>query len=94
MPSFAIPLCEELNLGWSIIKNCTEGSSGKTHAAQNKFRERLVVLFPQDMDSLPNLVEDEPPPFYIDRKEEDERIAKSKRNIFDSLSKGGLQGLS
>lgn len=79
-------MCEALGLTWSIVKNSTEGSSGKADAAQNKFRERLMVLFPQDMDALPNLVEDEPPPFYIDQKEEDARIAKAKRNIFDSLS--------
>ena len=93
MPSFAIPLCDELNLTWSILKNSPEGSCGKTHAAQNKFRERLMVLFPQDMDSLPNLIDDEPPPFYIDQKAEDERIAKSKRNIFDSLSEAVLTRL-
>lgn len=79
-------MCEALNLSWSIVKNSTEGSSGATDAAKNKFRERFVILFPQNMDDFPNLIEDEPPPMYTDQKAEDARKVSTKRNIFDSVS--------
>jgi hypothetical protein len=74
------------DLSWSIVKNSTEGSSGATDEAKNKFRERFVIMFPQNMDDLPNLIEDEPPPMYSDQKAEDSRKVSTKRNIFDSVS--------
>ena len=79
-------MCEALNLSWSIIKNSTEGSSGPADAAKNKFRERFVILFPQNMDDLPDLMQDEPPPMYTDQRTEDARKVLTKRNIFDSVS--------
>ena len=78
-------MCEALNLTWSIVKS-EEGSASKAGAVLNKNRERLMVLFPQDLDGLTNLVEDQPPPFYTDQKEEDTRLATAKRNIYDQLS--------
>jgi hypothetical protein len=86
IPSFLVPMCEALNLSWSIIKNSTEGSSGPADAMKNKFRERFVILFPEDLDGLPDLTEDEPPPMYADEQAENARKAKTKRNIFDTLS--------
>lgn len=79
-------MCEALNLSWSIVKNSVEGSSGPADAAKNKFRERFMILFPQDMDGLPDLLEDEPPPIYTDEAAEFRRKAMSKRCIFDSVS--------
>jgi hypothetical protein len=79
-------MCEALNLSWSIVKNSSEGSSGPADAAKNKFRERFVILFPQNMDDLPDLMEDEPPPMYTDQSAEDARKLSTKRNIFDSVS--------
>ena len=79
-------MCEALNLSWSVVKNSTEGSSSSTDAAKNKFRERFVILFPQNMDDLPDLMEDEPPPVYTDQSAEDARKVLTKRNIFDSVS--------
>ena len=81
-----VPLCEALNLSWSIIKNTTEGSSGPADAQRNKFRERFTILFPEDLDGLPDLLEDEPPPDYTDEKTERVMKAVRKRNIFDTLS--------
>jgi hypothetical protein len=80
-------MCEALNLSWSIIKNSPEGSSGPADAARNKFRERFMILFPQGMDGLPDLLEDEPPPMYTDKAAEIRRKALSKRCIFDSVSR-------
>jgi hypothetical protein len=81
-----VPMCEALNLSWSVVKNSAEGSSGSTDAARNKFRERFVILFPQNMDDLPDLMEDEPPPMYTDQGAENARKVLTKRNIFDSVS--------
>lgn len=78
-------MCEALGLGWSILKNSTEGSSGPADAARNKFRERFVIVFPQDLGSLPSLMDDDAPPEYTDEAEEMERKAKQKRNLFDSV---------
>ena|SRR5437762_3559276 len=86
IPNFLVPMCEALNLSWSIIKNSTEGSSGPADAAKNKFRERFVILFPQNMNDLPDVMEDEPPPMYTDQRAEDARKVLTKRNIFDSVS--------
>jgi len=86
IPQFLPMLCESLNLSWSIIKNSTEGSSGPADAAKNKFRERFTILFPDDMDGLPDLLEGEPPPIYTDEHEEIARRVTSKRNIIDTLS--------
>jgi hypothetical protein len=79
-------MCEALGLTWSIIKNSPEGSIGATDAARNKFRERFMILFPEDLDGLPNLSEDAPPPEYTDNQAESKRLTVSKRNIFDSVS--------
>ena len=79
-------MCESLNLSWSIIKNSVEGSSGLADAVTNKFRERFVILFPQDMDGLPHLAEAEPPPMYTDEAAEIKRKVMAKRCIFDSVS--------
>jgi hypothetical protein len=78
-------MCEALNLSWSIVRG-EEGSTSKAGAVLNKNRERLMVLFPKDLDGLPELVEDQPPPFYTDQKEEDTRMVTAKRNIYDQLS--------
>jgi hypothetical protein len=78
-------MCEALNLSWSIVRG-EEGSTSKADGVLNKNRERLMVLFPQDLDGLPDLVEDQPPPFYTDQKEEDTRLSTAKRNIYDQLS--------
>ena len=86
MPNHIIALCEALTLNWSIIKNSPEGSTGPTDATKNKFRQRFVIMFPQDMDGLPDLSKDEPPPMYTDEKAELARKVKSKRNIIDTLS--------
>ena len=45
-----------------------------------------MILFPQNMDDLPNLMEDEPPPMYTDKRAEDIGKVLTKRNIFDSVS--------
>lgn len=87
IPNFLAPMCEALNLSWSIIKNSTEGSSGPADAMKNKFRERFMILFPEDLDGLPDLTEDKPPPMYTDEQAEHTRKATTKRNIFDTLSK-------
>jgi hypothetical protein len=79
-------MCEALGLTWSIIKNSTEGSIGATDAARNRFRERFLILFPEDLDGLPDLTEDAPPPDYTDGNAESKRLAVTKRNIFDSIS--------
>jgi hypothetical protein len=91
IPMYLCSLCEALNLSWSIIKNTAEGSSGSTDAARNKFRERFMILFPQDMDGLPDLSEDEPPPMYMDQKEEIIKRVGSKRNLFDTVSMSSLR---
>jgi hypothetical protein len=85
-PKFLVPLCEILGLSWSIVKNTTEGSTGPTDAARNKFRERFVILFPEDLDGLPDLSQEQAPPIYTDESAEDKRKATTKRNIFDSIS--------
>ena len=79
-------MCESLNLSWSIIKNSVEGSIGLADAAKNKFRERFVILFSQNMDGLPDLSEGEPPPMYTDEAREIERKVTTKRCLFDSVS--------
>ena len=79
-------MCEALNLNWSVVKNSSEGSSGPADAVINKFRERLMILFPQDINGLPDLSQHEPPPMYTDEKAENTRKATTKRNIFDTLS--------
>ena len=86
MPDGIVAMCEAVNVSWSIVENCTEGSSSATDAAMNKFRKRLVILLPQDIDGLPDLSLDEPPPMYTDERTEWKRKATSKRNIFDTLS--------
>ena len=85
-PKFLVPLSEMLGLSWSIVKNNTEGSTGPADAARNKYRERFVLLFPEDLDGLPNLAQEEEPPMYTDQCAEDKRKATTKRNIFDSIS--------
>jgi hypothetical protein len=85
IPDFLVTVCEALNLGWSVLKNSTEGSSGPADAAKNKFRERFVIVFPDDLDSMPSLMDEDAPPVYTDAAEEIERKAKQKRNIFDSV---------
>jgi len=85
-PKFLVPLSEMLGLSWSIVKNTTEGSTGPADAARNKYRERFVLLFPEDLDGLPNLAQEEEPPMYTDQCAEDKRKATTKRNIFDSIS--------
>jgi hypothetical protein len=79
-------MCEAINVSWSLIKNTPEGSSGPADAAKNKFRERLMLLFPQNIDSLPDLMDVEPPPLYTDEKTEIMRRACAKRYIFDTVS--------
>ncbi len=85
-PKFLAPLCELLGLSWSIVKNCTEGSTGSVDAARNKLRERFVILFPEDFDNLPDLCQDQEPPTYTDESAETKRKVTTKRNIFDSIS--------
>lgn len=85
-PKFLVPICEALGLTWSIIKNSTEGSIGATDAARNKLRERFMILFPEDLNGLPDLSEDAPPPEYTDNNAESKRLTVTKRNIFDSVS--------
>ena len=68
------------------MKNTPEGSSGPSDAAKNKFRERLMLLFPQNIDSLPDLMDLEGPPMYTDEKAEIMRRATAKRYIFDTVS--------
>jgi hypothetical protein len=79
-------MCEAINISWSLLKNSPEGSSGPADAAKNKFRERLMLLFPQNIDSLPDLMDVEPPPLYTDEKAEIMRRATAKRYIFDTVS--------
>ena len=79
-------MCEAINVSWSIVKNTPEGSSGPADAAKNKFRERFMILFPQDLDTLPDLMDIEPPPLYTDEKAEITRRATAKRYIFDTVS--------
>jgi len=81
-----VTICEALNVGWTILKNSTEGSSGPADAAKNKFRERFVIIFPQDIDEMPSLTDDSEPPLYTDEAEEMARKAKQKRNLIDSVS--------
>jgi hypothetical protein len=45
-----------------------------------------MILFPEDLDGLPDLSEDAPPPEYTDNQAESKRLAVTKRNIFDSIS--------
>jgi hypothetical protein len=86
IPEFIYSACEALNLNYSILKNTTEGSSGSADAARNKFRERLRIMLPENLDGMPNLVEDLPPPEYTDPEADKATKAKRKRNIFDTLS--------
>lgn len=79
IPKFIAPLCESLNLKWSIIKNSTEGSTGTAEAARNKFRERFMISLPTDLNGLPDLSESVPPT-------NESRNGRPKRNAFDALS--------
>jgi hypothetical protein len=45
-----------------------------------------MLLFPQNIDSLPDLMDVEPPPLYTDEKTEIMRRACAKRYIFDTVS--------
>jgi hypothetical protein len=85
-------MCEAINVSWSIVRNSPEGSSGPADAAKNKFRERFSLLFPTNMDTLPDLQDLEPPPLYTDEKAEMTRRALAKRCIFDTVS-GDLEFL-
>jgi hypothetical protein len=86
VPEFVFSICEALNINYSTVKNTTEGSSGPADAAKNKFRERLKIMLPDNLDGMPNLVEDLPPPEYTDPEADEATKAKRKRNIFDTLS--------
>jgi hypothetical protein len=84
IPQFIVPLCEELSLSWSIIKNSTEGSSSPAGAAQNELRERFVISFPEDLDGLPEILE-EPVLLKTQNTIEAQKVGQ-KCNAFDSLS--------
>lgn len=85
VPEFFVQICETLGLGWSILKNSAEGSNGPADAAKNKFRERFVIVFPQDIDSMPSLMDEDEPPQYTNEAEEFARRATQKRNLFDTV---------
>jgi hypothetical protein len=86
IPQIIFTACEALDLNCTVLKNTTEGSSGATDAARNKFRERLRILMPENFHDLPSSTEDVPPPDYTDEAVDKASKAKRKSNIFDTLS--------
>jgi hypothetical protein len=82
IPKFLISLCNALHLNWSIIKNSTEGSSDSSNASKNKHRERLMISFPEDLDSLPDLTAKSPPSAYSNEQTK----PAEKRMMYDELS--------
>src|SRR5437773_2042500 len=79
-------MCDALSLHWSIDKNTTETSSKVFQAARDKFSERFVIVFPDDLDGLPDLCGQLRAPEYTDERTEAGNRAARKRNVFDSLS--------